>query len=95
MMLEEPFPATINDPDSVGVIDTIARENFLKVHKLDSPFRWSEDFGHFLKKYKGAFFGIGSGTKHPGLHTHNYDFPDEILETAVKMFSKISEHFLY
>ena len=58
----------------------------LNVIEIAQPFRWSEDFGHFLNKYKGALFGIGSGEDHPDLHNPDYDFPDEIIEPSVKLF---------
>ena len=35
---------------------------------------------------KGAFFGVGDGEDHAQLHTAGFEFPDEIIETAVKMF---------
>ena len=49
--------------------------------------RWSEDFGHYLNnKYtKGAFIGIGAGNL-PGLHTKDYEFPDNLLEHHIKTF---------
>jgi len=56
---------------------------------LKQPFKWSEDFGHFLEKYKGAIFGIGSGEDHPDLHNPDYDFPDEIIEPAIRLFHSI------
>ena len=31
----------------------------LKVEKLAKPMRWSEDFGWYLMKPRGAFFGVG------------------------------------
>ena len=34
----------------------------------------------------GAFFGVGDGEDHAQLHTAGFEFPDEIIETAVKMF---------
>ena len=43
----------------------------------DEPFRWSEDFAHFLRTTPGALFGLGAGDSHAALHTPDYDFSDE------------------
>lgn len=53
---------------------------------MNEPFKWGEDFGLFTQKYKGMMFGIGSGLDCPALHNPDYDFPDEILPTAVNVF---------
>jgi amidohydrolase len=53
------------------------------------PFKWGEDFGRFTAKYPGAFFCIGAGTDSPALHNPDYDFPDEILSVALKMFTGV------
>lgn len=86
----ESFDATINShEDSNKLIRLVANNNELDLHEKDVPFAWSEDFGHFLAKYDGAFFGLGSGRQHPQLHASNYDFPDEIIQTGIKMFAGI------
>lgn len=53
--------------------------------------RGSEDYGYYLEKTKGALFFIGNGEDHPEIHTVKYDFPDEIIETAVEMFKGLVE----
>ena len=40
---------------------------------LKEPLRWSEDFGHYAKKARGFFFGIGDGEYYPALHTQGYE----------------------
>ena len=57
----------------------------------DVPFTWGEDFGLLTQHYPGALFGLGSGTDTPPLHHQNFDFPDEIIETGVKMMISISK----
>ena len=51
--------------------------------------RWSEDFGHYLRRCPGAFFGIGAGEGCPPLHTNDYQYPDELLEPAIRAFRQI------
>ena len=56
------------------------------LRELTSPYRASEDYGHYLKLVKGAYFYIGNGEKYPSIHTYEYDFRDEIIEIGVEMF---------
>ena len=80
------FDETFNHPVAVDIIEKVATENKLKIIHLPFPFRWSEDFGRYTSKYKGAMFGLGAGKEHPALHTKNYDFPDEIILKGIEMF---------
>jgi metal-dependent amidase/aminoacylase/carboxypeptidase family protein len=57
--------------------------------RLDVPFGWSEDFGHFTASAKGALFGLGAGESHPALHNPDYDFPDELIAAGVELFGEI------
>ena len=82
----ERFPATENHTDSVKKLRACAAKQGLPATELKEPMRWSEDFGYYLQKTEGAFFGIGDGEDHSQLHTEQYEFPDEIIETAVRMF---------
>jgi len=86
----EPFSATVNNHQATARVEKAALENKLKVHQLETPFRWSEDFGHFGKCSPIALFGIGSGIDQPALHNPDFDFPDEIIEAAVNTFEHIS-----
>jgi len=85
----EEFPATVNNNEAVKVIESAADKIDLEINQKKEPFSWSEDFGHFTKKYKGAMFGLGAGRSHPALHAQNYDFPDEIIGSGISMFMKI------
>lgn len=82
----ERFPATENHEKSVEKIKEAARKLGLKTQELSEPMRWSEDFGYYLRECEGAFLGIGDGEDHPQLHTEEYEFPDEIIESAAKVF---------
>lgn len=83
---DEPFNAAVNSSSHVELVKRVAKQNQLNVHQLEEPMRWSEDFAEFLTQWNGALFCIGSGEAHPELHNPDYDFPDEILETAGTMF---------
>lgn len=89
------FAANVNDDDCVEIIKKAAEQNGYHTTNRQEPFKWGEDFGLFTQKIKkGAMFGIGSGGNTPALHNPDYDFPDEIIETGVKMFSSIIDKIL-
>ena len=87
----EPFSANENDPQSVGMIKNAALRNNLPYIELQTPFSWGEDFGLFTQQYKGAIFGLGSGENCAPLHSPQYDFPDEGIETGATLFYTIAE----
>lgn len=91
----EVFDATKNYNDFNEIIEKITQKTGLKYKRINKPFRWSEDFGEYLKKYKGTFFGIGAGINHPNLHNPDYDFPDEIIETGITIFYNIIMNYCY
>lgn len=90
----EEFPATVNENNCVDIIMNAAKNNKLRVQTIRTPFRWSEDFGHFTNHFNGALFGLGSGIKQPALHNPDYDFPDEIIKPGVKVFYSIIKQIL-
>ncbi len=90
----EEFPASVNHNEFVETIEEIcSKESYSFMYK-DVPFKWSEDFAHFLLNYQGALFGLGSGEKTPQLHNPDYDFPDEITERGVEIFVSIYKKIL-
>jgi amidohydrolase len=90
----EHFPANKSDEYCVNLVKESAKTCNINTQELANAFRWSEDFGHFASNFKSAFFGIGSGESHPQLHNENYDFPDEITATSIKLFFEIYKTLL-
>lgn len=90
----EPFPCTVNHPGAVEAIRNVAVRHGFPVIELEEPLRWSEDFGHFTNQFEGALFGLGAGENHSDLHTWYYDFPDEILETGIRVFYGLIQDLL-
>ncbi|MEN8121103.1 MAG: amidohydrolase [Bacteroidota bacterium] len=86
---DEIFPATVNYKKCVTIIERASKENNYIVDYIEKPFKWSEDFGYYTEKYKSGFFGLGSGINQPALHNPEFDFPDDIIETGVKVFCSI------
>ncbi|TVR87894.1 MAG: amidohydrolase [Saprospirales bacterium] len=89
------FISNVNGEKSVDSILSAAKENNLKTIEVDRPFRWGEDFGRLSSKYKGAMFGLGAGENTPDLHNPDYDFPDELIEKGIRMFSSILRQYNY
>ncbi len=92
ILYSEVFPATVNDADCIAYIREAAKTNKLQTRFLEKPFKWSEDFGYYTEKYKGGFFGIGSGKNQPALHNPDFNFPDEIIETGIHVFYSIYQN---
>ena len=85
------FPATYNHKESSDKIRLVSKERGFKVVEMEVGFRASEDFGHYLKQTKGSICYIGNGEDYPAIHTNRYDFPDEIIETAVELFKGLAK----
>jgi len=84
--VQDVFPATENHPHCADKVLQLCGGAV-----LEEPMRWSEDFGHYLQVCPGAFFGIGAGENHPGLHTENYQYPDALLQPTMDAFVKLME----
>ena len=84
--VQDVFPASENTPECAEMLLQLC-DGML----LETPMRWSEDFGHYLNVCKGAFFGIGAGEDYPPLHTEHYEYPDALLEPTIEVFLKLME----
>jgi amidohydrolase len=80
------FPVTVNHSEAVAMVEVVARNQGVDVTFRDEAYPWSEDFGCFTERIKGAIFGLGSGQEHPALHSPGYDFPDELIPIGVGLF---------
>ncbi len=85
----EEFYANINDRESTKILRKAVDKEGLKSKELSHPFKWGEDFGYFTSRFPGAMTGLGSGLDCPALHNPDYDFPDVILETGIKLYQGI------
>ncbi len=86
---KEEFPVTTNNKDAVKIVKKASVYENLKIKEIQTPFKWSEDFGHFTNNFPGAMFGLGTGKDCAQLHNPNYDFPDEIIEPGITIYYKI------
>lgn len=88
------FHANQNHPEAVQVVKLAAQNAKIALLEKRTPFKWGEDFGLFTAKYRGCMFGLGAGETMPALHNPDYDFPDEITESGVLIFSHILHEIL-
>jgi amidohydrolase len=88
------FESTESDAESVKLVTEAAQQLEMPLQQLETPFRWSEDFGQFTLKHKGALFGLGSGEKQYPLHHSSFDFPDPLLPQGVNLFYQIIQRLL-
>ncbi len=88
------FPATFNNKNCNTIIQRAAELNDLPLRIQPHAFRFGEDFGWFSRKYRAAMFGIGAGENCPALHKEDYDFPDELIPTGIKIFGGIISQIL-
>ncbi len=79
------FPATINSSAEFERAKSLLAQRGVKYELLESPMRWSEDFGHYLNVTRGMFVGIGTGKACPDLHTENYTFNTRIIERSAEI----------
>lgn len=86
----ESFAVSKNDPQAAEIAEGVIQKIGLEITEKAEPFRWSEDFGLFSQSCPSYLFGLGSGENCPQLHEPTYDFPDELIQTGVKIFEGIA-----
>ncbi|MEB2782904.1 amidohydrolase [Algoriphagus sp. C2-6-M1] len=89
--LVEKFAVSKNNPIAAEIAEGVMKDLGLNLVEKSEPFRWSEDFGLFSQSCPAYIFGLGAGESCPQLHEPTYDFPDELIETGVKVFERIVE----
>lgn len=84
ILLNEDYPCVIN---SAELLDKHLLN--LDIHMLDKAFLQAEDFGWYTKSYPSLFMLLGCGDT-PMLHSSNFDFNMDILDTGVAAYQKLS-----
>ena len=88
------FPVTMNHTEASEIVEAVARARGIANKRRDAAYPWSEDFGWFTRRFRGAMFGLGSGLEHPALHSPDYDFPDTLIPIGVAIFEGLIEALL-
>lgn len=90
----EVFPATLNHRQANHIVEEAAKELGLQCNTALHAFPWSEDFGHFTAQWPGAMFGVGAGEQCPALHSHQYQFADDLLKPTTAILANIIDKVL-
>ena len=85
------FPETVNHKESADKIRHVAKSKGMQLVDQKEAFRASEDFGHYTKLTKGAYFLIGNGEDYPHIHTNEFDFRDELIKTGVNLYKGLAQ----
>ncbi len=83
------FEPVINEEDSNQLLRRACKCLDVPIEQMNEPFKWSDDFGVYLKKYEGIFFGIGSGLEVPGLHRPDYTFPEALIPVVSNLLLEL------
>jgi len=78
----------VNHADGVNIVQEAAEENNFKIIKIKKPLKFADDFSYYTIKYKGVYFGFGIGEV-ADLHNASYEFPDNFILPAIKMYYSI------
>ncbi|MBI0580443.1 amidohydrolase [Neobacillus cucumis] len=88
---QDEFPETSNHKESSDKIRQVCKEKGIPMVEMTEALRASEDFGYYTKLTRGSYCYIGNGENHPNLHSYEYDFRDELIETGVELFKGLVE----
>jgi amidohydrolase len=88
------FPETRNDPDLVELLAETCSAASIHSISADKPFRWSEDFGHFMRICPSLHFGLGIGVDAGRLHQPDYRFDDGVIETGLHVLASMSSKLI-
>lgn len=80
------FPDTVNDTAATQAFRSILESSGIPHMTLKEPMRWSEDFGHYCRRFPGVFFGVGAGEHAPALHTDAFVFDDTLLPRILQVW---------
>jgi metal-dependent amidase/aminoacylase/carboxypeptidase family protein len=76
------------------MVEAVAEAQGIGVRRMVEAYRWSEDFGWFTKRFKGALFGLGAGRDMAALHSPGYDFPDDLIPIGIHLYEGLVEKLL-
>ncbi|MFB9952383.1 M20 aminoacylase family protein [Rhizobium puerariae] len=89
------FPPVINHVEETRFARRVAEKNFPaeQVARDFRPRTASEDFAYMLEARPGSYLFVGNGDSAP-LHSPHYDFNDEIIAPAARLWVRLAETFL-
>ena len=73
----------------------VSKKKGIPIVELKEAFRASEDFGRYTKLTKSSFCYIENGEDYPNLHSYEYNFPDDLIETTMNGLKDLLSYKLY
>ena len=93
-------PPLVNDPRAARLVQAAAREVVGEANLITDPCpsMGSEDFACFAQRTPAAMWFLGmhppGGDDYPDLHHADFDFPDDVISTAVSLHCRVAHEFL-
>jgi hippurate hydrolase len=90
------YPMTVNHPDAVERFNRCAQAEVgdTCIEAVERPHMGGEDFSFYGEVIPACFFLLGllapGETSMPGLHSPDFDFNDQAIETGVAMFRRLA-----
>lgn len=88
----EEFYANVNDDAVTALVRGAAEECGFDIVTPDWPLRGGEDFGLFTERFPCCMVLLGAGTDAFPVHNPSYDFPDELIDTGVRLYDTVVRH---
>ncbi len=94
--IEALYPVLINHADCAEAVREVACSILgpKNVTEEGLPLAAAEDFGRFTERVPGAYFFLGAGENadSPGCHHPDFDFDDQLLPMAMRLFVRLVEN---
>jgi amidohydrolase len=89
---DEGYIPLVNDPEKVRFLQQIVRSYLGREVWVPDlpPVMGAEDFAFYLAKIPGTFLRLGLGKDWPALHSAEFDFNDEAIETGIVVMSALA-----
>ena len=95
LTLTSGYPVLINDAECAAAVRRVAQTVVGADHVVEEglPIAGGEDFAYFAQKIAAAYFLVGAGAPggSPTCHHPDFDFADDIIPNAVRLFLGIVE----
>jgi metal-dependent amidase/aminoacylase/carboxypeptidase family protein len=85
----EDFFANMNDPDVTERVRQAAEACDITIISPEVGLRGGEDFGLFSERFPCCMVLLGAGEDFHPIHNPYYDFPDELIDTGVRLYETI------
>ncbi|ETV91981.1 hypothetical protein, variant [Aphanomyces invadans] len=92
------YPVVVNASAQADIVTKVAQKvvGSAKVTADGLPLCASEDFAYYLQTIPGCFYFVGTNdtaqSQNRSVHSDTYDFNDDILPVAVRMFVEVLQH---